>query len=147
MRVVLTTWNGRVSPVLDVARQVLVLEVEDGRVITRHAETLPGTDPQAQARRLAVLAPALLICGAISQPMAALLAGTGIKVIAFIAGDVDQVLGALLLGTLPNPAFCMPGCGGRRRCQHGGNGGEQRRGGGGAAAAHGRTTRCRRMDA
>ncbi len=118
MRVAMATWNGRISPVFDVARKVLILDVEDGRVIGQHEEMLPGTDPQAQASRMALLVPEILICGAISQPMAELLAATKIRVIPFTAGDVEKVIGAWLLGTLPNPTLSMPGCCGRRRgCQ------------------------------
>lgn len=127
MKVALAAWNGRISPVFDVARQVLMFEVEDGRVITRHVELLPGTEPEAQAGRIAALAPQTLICGALSQPMEDLLAATPIRVISFTAGDVEQVLGAWLLGTLPNPALSMPGCCGRRRCHGGRNGGRSER--------------------
>lgn len=113
----MATWNGRISPVFDVARQVLMLDVEGGRVIARREEMLPGTDPQAQAGRLAALAPQTLICGAISRPMAGLLAATTIRVIPFIAGDVEEVLTAWLCGGLLDPALSMPGCCcGRRRC-------------------------------
>lgn len=119
MRVALATWNGRISPVFDVARQVQVLDVENGRVIARHKEALPGTEPQAQAGRLMAIAPQTLICGAISRPMATLLEASKIRVIPFIAGDVERVLRAWLLGALPNSALSMPGCCGRRRC-HGG---------------------------
>ncbi len=117
---VLTTWNGRISPVFDVARQVLVLDVKEGRVVARHEEALPGTDPQAQADRLVVLAPQTLICGAISKAMACLLASVNIRVIPFTAGDVEIVLAAWLAGNLPDPALSMPGCCGRRRRNQGG---------------------------
>ena len=114
MKVALATWNGRISPVFDVARQVLMLDVEDNRVVARHEETLPGTEPQAQAGRLAALAPHTLICGAISQPMAGLLAARNIQVIPFTAGAVEEVVAAWLAGALPNPAWAMPGCCGRQ---------------------------------
>ncbi|MBU0714321.1 MAG: NifB/NifX family molybdenum-iron cluster-binding protein [Verrucomicrobia bacterium] len=114
MKVALATWNGRISPVFDVARQVLILDVEDNRVVARHEEMLPGTEPQAQAGRLASLAPHTLICGAISQSMAGLLATKKIRVIPFTAGAVEEVVAAWLAGTLPNPTLAMPGCYGRR---------------------------------
>jgi len=118
MKVALATWNGRISPVFDVARQVLMLDVEEGRVVARHEETLPGTEPQAQAGRLAEIAPHTLICGAISQMLAGLLAAKNIRVISFTAGAVEEVVAAWLAGALPNPAFAMPGCcGQRRRCR------------------------------
>lgn len=120
MRVALATWNGRISPVFDVARKVLLLDIDNGQVVGRHEEELPGTEPQAQAGRLEALAPQTLICGAISQPMADLLAAADILVMAFTAGDVEAVVVAWLAGTLPNPALSMPGCCGRRRGCHGG---------------------------
>lgn len=115
MKVALATWNGRISPVFDVARQVLVLEVEKGRVVARHEAALPGTEPQVQAYRLVALDPQILICGAISKAMASLLAAVNIRVIPFTAGDVEIVLAAWLAGNLPDPALSMPGCCGRRR--------------------------------
>jgi predicted Fe-Mo cluster-binding NifX family protein len=125
MKVALATWNGRISPVFDVTRQVLMLHVEDGRVIGQHEEMLPGTDPQAQASRMAVLVPEILICGAISQQMTDLLAASNIQVMSFTAGDVEEVVAAWLAGTLPRPALAMPGCCGRRRGCHGGGGGRR----------------------
>lgn len=121
MKLALATWNGRISPVFDVSRQILLLDVENGKVVARQEESLPGTEPQGQAARLLSLGPEVLICGAVSKPMADLLAATKIRVLPFAAGDVEQVLGAWLLGTLPNPALSMPGCCGRRRgCRGGG---------------------------
>jgi len=120
MKVAMATWNGRISPVFDVAQQVQMLDIEKGRVTRWSQEALPGAEPQAQAGRLSALDPEVLICGAISRPMADLLAATSIRVIPFTAGDVEEVLAAWLAGTLPNPALSMPGCCGRRRGCHGG---------------------------
>jgi predicted Fe-Mo cluster-binding NifX family protein len=127
MKVAIATWNGRISPVFDVARQVLILDVEAGCVIARREESLPGTDPQAQAGRLMALAPEILICGAISQPMADLLTVGNMKIMPFTAGGVDEVIAAWLAGSLPSSALAMPGCCGRRRGCHG-EGGRRRNG-------------------
>ncbi|MBU4459695.1 MAG: hypothetical protein KJ579_03930 [Verrucomicrobia bacterium] len=125
----LTTWNGRISPVLDVARQVLLIEMRKDRVTARREESLPGTDPQSQAARLTALGLDTLICGAVSQPMADLLASANIRVVPFTAGQVEDVLTAWLAGRLPDPALSMPGCCGRRRRRHGpGTGGRDGRG-------------------
>jgi len=105
-----------------------MLDIEKGRVTQWSQETLPGTEPQAQAGRLSALGPEVLICGAISQPMADVLAATSIRVIPFTAGDMDAVIAAWLAGTLPNPALSMPGCCGRRRGCHGGGGNRRRNG-------------------
>jgi predicted Fe-Mo cluster-binding NifX family protein len=124
MKLAMAKWNGRISPVFDVARQLLMLDIEEGRVTARRDEALPGTDVCAQANSLMALAPDVLICGALSQPMAELLAVSGIKVLPFTAGDVEEVITAWLAGALPSPALAMPGCCGRRR---GCNGGTNRR--------------------
>ena len=110
MKVALATWNGRISPVFDVARQVLLVDIDDGRVLARREESLPGTEPPVQVGRLIAMAPHVLICGAISQPMSTLLAAASIRVIPFTAGTVEEVLAAWLAGSLPNPAMSMPGC-------------------------------------
>ena len=115
MKLALTSWNGRISPVFDVARQVLVCEIEGGRVIARHQAALPIGDPQAKVRRLCELGAQALVCGAVSRPVAAMLADSGIRVDSFTAGGVDDVLAAWLEGRLPDPAMDMPGCCGRRR--------------------------------
>lgn len=115
MKVALTTWNGRISPVLDVARHIVIIEVEDGRPTARREESLPGVDPLSQGERLAALGLQVLICGAVSSPLAALLASRGIRVVGFTAGAVEDVLDAWLAGRLPDPAMTMPGCCGRTR--------------------------------
>lgn len=120
-RVALATWNGRISPVFDVARQVLMVNIENGRVVSQFEEKLPGTEPQAQADRLSAHGPQVLICGAISQTMAAMLAAKDVRVIPFTAGSVEEVLAAWLAGSLPDPALSMPGCCGRMRRCRGGN--------------------------
>lgn len=124
MKVGLTIWQGRISPVLDVARRLLLVEVVDGQVKARREEPLAGTLPAAQANCLAALAPQVLICGAISQTMSLLLARLPMKIVPFIAGETETVLNAWLRGTLAGPGLSMPGCcrNGRRWCGGGGNG-------------------------
>jgi len=125
MLLALTVWNGRISPVCDVARQLLILEVEGGKVIARREERLDGADCWRRCARLEELKPDTLICGAISGPLAELLAAKGLKIIPFISGMVEEVLAAHLNKTLLEPAFAMPGCcgrGGRFRGARGGRG-------------------------
>ena len=55
-----------------------------------------------------------LVCGAISRPLAEKALAAGIKVIPFVAGDVEEVIEARLQGELPSSALAMPGCLGRR---------------------------------
>jgi predicted Fe-Mo cluster-binding NifX family protein len=118
MQVAMTIWNGRISPVFDVARQILVVEIEEGCEVARRLEALPGTDLRSQAERFGDIAPQVLICGAISEMMVGMLENMGVAVIPFIAGPTEQVLAAWLAGELLASDWSMPGCCGRmRRCR------------------------------
>jgi predicted Fe-Mo cluster-binding NifX family protein len=63
----------------------------------------------------------VLICGAISAPLRAVLAAEGVRVIPNRCGFVEEVLRAFLSGELTEQAFLMPGCREQprqRRMQH-----------------------------
>jgi predicted Fe-Mo cluster-binding NifX family protein len=110
MRVAIANWNGRVSPVFDTAAQVLVVDVEEACERCRREEALTESLPAWRVRRLLELGVEVLICGAVSRPLATLLAGAGIRVVPWIAGPVDAVLAAYLAGRLTHPQWTMPGC-------------------------------------
>jgi predicted Fe-Mo cluster-binding NifX family protein len=115
MKVAIPHWQGRVSPVFDVAANVLVVEIRDGLERSRENVALDAEDPQPRATRLAQTGAELLICGAISWPLEMALSAAGIDVIPHTCGEVEQVLAAFAHGQLQQDAFLMPGCCGRRR--------------------------------
>lgn len=118
MKVALTIWEGRISPVLDVSREALVLNLVKGRVASRSTEPLGGPDPIATLRKLVELGIETLICGAVSEPLYRELTDRGMRVIGFVSGGVDEIVAAFLAGRLNDQAFVMPGCGGQRRFRH-----------------------------
>ncbi|HBX43481.1 MAG TPA: dinitrogenase iron-molybdenum cofactor biosynthesis protein [Deltaproteobacteria bacterium] len=120
MKVALSVWNGRISPVFDVSRRILVLDVHHGVVTGRSEETFEESDPVRKAGKLSELKVRKLICGAISRPLAGLFAAYGIRTIPFVAGDAGEVIEAFLAGALPNRRMAMPGCRGQRRRFRGG---------------------------
>lgn len=111
------SWQERVSPVFDVARSLVVLRVERGRIVNRYSVDLEESTFGRRVARLQVLDIDLLICGAISRPLARLLTGLGIEVMAGISGSVEDVIDSYLQGRLPDPSHTMPGfrCLGRQR--------------------------------
>jgi predicted Fe-Mo cluster-binding NifX family protein len=123
MRIAIPQWQGRVSPVFDVATNLLLIEVADAGEVGRREEALTATDPNRRAQQVAQLAPQVLICGAISWPLELALRSLGVQVISQICGQVDEVVRCFLLGELANGAFRMPGCCGRRRFRGGREGG------------------------
>ncbi len=115
MAVAVPVWQGRVSPVFDVAAQLLLVELEGVEEHSRREEPLPESDPHLRAGRLAELGVKTLICGAISRPLESLLVARRIEVIPRVCGDVDEVLRAYCSGSVGEERFAMPGCCGRRR--------------------------------
>lgn len=111
----ITHYLGHVSPVFDVARNLLVVSLRDGQVQDREDIILDATDPFLRAQEVKNVGVDTLVCGAISQPYERALSAKGIKVIGFVCGAVDEVLPALLKGHLKDPKFLMPGFYGPRR--------------------------------
>jgi predicted Fe-Mo cluster-binding NifX family protein len=130
MRIAIPTWQGRISPVFDTAQRLLVVELQDGVEIGRNEEDLGRLLPPQRAARLRELGIDVLICGAISRPLAGVIAASGIELIPFVNGECGDVLGAYAGGELMQPRFMMPGCCGRarRRGWGGGRGGGPGRG-------------------
>ncbi len=135
MRIAIPVWSGRVSPVFDVAGQLVLADVDAGTEVARQARALEETDPAGRTRRLVQLGTDVLICGAISRPLEAMLTAAGIQVVAQTCGPAEEVLEAFVSGQMDAPAFRMPGCRGRRRQFRRAGGAGRGRGGQGGGRA------------
>lgn len=110
MKVAVTVWEQRVSPVFDASRRVLIAEVEKMRITDRSYVVFDPGLPSSLAKTLTALDVPVLICGAVSQAPANAIVASGITLIPFIAGEVDRVLETYAKGESLAPAFAMPGC-------------------------------------
>jgi len=128
MRVAIPHWQGRVSPVFDVAGRVLLIDIAGAKEQARQEVVVDSTEPGARANLLVDHGATVLICGAISWTLERILGAAGVEVISQICGDVEQILAAFLDGRLDQNRYLMPGCRGRgrrfRRRGRGGNTGE-----------------------
>jgi len=115
MKVAIPHWQGRVSPVFDVAGNVMIVEINGGVEQSRQDVVFDVEEPQVRAARLAETGADVLVCGAISWPLEMAVSAAGIEVIPQTCGDVEGVLAAFIDGRLSQGAFLMPGCCGRRR--------------------------------
>ena len=115
MKIAIPYWQGRVSPVFDVAATLLVVEVEGNTERSRQDVPFQIEEFQARAARLAELGVGVLVCGAISRPMEIAVRAQGIEVVPQTCGDLECVLHAYVGGRLDQASFLMPGCCGRRR--------------------------------
>ena len=110
MRIVVPIWDDKVSPVLDTASRLLVVDAGDERQIARSEAYLDEQDISRRCFRIRKLGVDVLICGALSRPFSDLLAANGIHVIQGISGDIEEILAAYFNGTLDQSRFLMPGC-------------------------------------
>ena len=115
MRLAIPEHQGRISPVFDVAGRVLLVDIDEGQEVRREERSLSRSDLPARAGEFLNLEANVLICGAISAPLEAMLASSGVRVIGFRCGPVDGVIAAFLNGEAAKPEFWMPGCGGWRK--------------------------------
>ena len=113
MKIAIPQWQERVSPVFDVAGNLLLIDVEDGRETRREEKRFLVTAPSARVTEFSTFGAGVLICGAISTALETSLIAAGVQVIGFVCGRVDEVFAAYLGGTLRSRPFLMPGC--RRR--------------------------------
>ena len=94
----------RLATVLDFAHDFILFESDQDRVTRRTKVKLP------EVRQLANLGVEVLICGALSHPLATLFVNAGIEIIPLVSGPVEEVLASYLQGNLKDADFLFPGC-------------------------------------
>ena len=97
----------------DAAGHLQVIEVLNGEVVGRNELAMQKLESLSRARWVLGAGIDVLICGAISRPLEAMLTSAGVDVIPRRCGKVEDVLAAFVSGQLTEQAFLMPGC--RRR--------------------------------
>jgi len=109
MKIAIPVWEDKISPVLDTASRLLVVEVEDQKESSRFETYLDVRDLSRRCVRIRALGVDVLICGAISRPFLRILEASGIHTVPGIAGHPEEVLKAYLKGNLVNSKYLMPG--------------------------------------
>lgn len=138
MKTAYAYWENRIAPVFDSAQQIFVVDTNGTRSNTEQKIALPAGSPFQKAAHLTELGIQKLVCGAISRPLHDWLLAQGVNVIAFVAGDLQEVIRANISGELQNGHFSMPGC--NRRRQRGMNRGLSK--GRGSAQGRGQCINC-----
>lgn len=114
MKVVLPMEGDRISPVLDAARSFALVTAGSDGALSRKEMLITDADTVTKAKRIAELGAGVLICGALSWPLEAMLTSAGVRVIPNTCGPVDEVAAAYFAGDLTEQAFLLPGCPGRQ---------------------------------
>ena len=114
MKVAVTVWENRISPLFDATQTLLIADIHNRVVTEKHLVPFDGLSPFSRAATLERLGINTLICGGVSDFFANLIEARNIRIIPFVAGCVDQVIEAYLRDGLCHKKFRMPGCGGRQ---------------------------------
>ena len=109
MKVALPVWQGQVSSVFDFAHKLLVIGLENGEEKDRREIVLVEQSSPERAAMLKQLGVGVLICGAISRPLAEMVNGSGIQVLPFVKGSTEQIINAYKTGRLSQPQYALPG--------------------------------------
>ena len=110
MKLALTVWEDRISPVADSSLQLLVVHLVNQTITDKWIAKFEDDNPIYKARKLFDLKVDAFICGAVSSFFANIVEGYGIRVIPFICGEINAVLNAYLTRRLSSSVYTMRGC-------------------------------------
>ncbi len=99
-KIAIPIWQDRVSPVMDTASQMKIIDYADGQENGNAIEMIPRCHLIQKAAFLKSLEIDLLICGAISRHLHQILVSSGIDVIPFVHGPIGNVIEAYNKGEL-----------------------------------------------
>ena len=121
MRIAITILreSGRISPLFEAAEMAVVVDCCRGVVRSQSEVPLPAM-PEAKIEALSSLGVQVLLCGAIANETASLVAQQGLGLHSFAAGEWGDVLAGWQSGRHLLECHLMPGCGHRRqqRCRN-----------------------------
>lgn len=109
MRVAIPIWENKISPVLDTASKLMVVEVGVLDDASRFEIAFVKEDIASRCALVRNLDIDVIICGAVSRSFSSMLTASGVQMIPGISGPVEKVLAAYLDGRLESAGFFLPG--------------------------------------
>ncbi len=113
MKVAIPVFGNRVSPRLDCARQILILEVNGQEIISRQEVDRQSWLSYSDPGRMKALGVDVVICGGVRHWDCLGFLGQGIRVIPHVFGEVEEVVKLFLAGELKAQDSVMER---KRRC-------------------------------
>ncbi len=117
MKIAITVWNGRISPLFDSASNVCIYE--NSREADFSKQLISFSDQSAEAKADILLQNGidLLICGAVSFDAERILSQKGVAVYAYLSGEADEIIKTIMSNRPIYDKFAMPGCTRKRQCR------------------------------
>ena len=109
MKIAVPIYGDYVSNVFDFAHKLLLVDIKNGKEANRSEIALKSQSVSQRTGQLKSLGVDVVVCGAISRELTNMVTASGIEVLPYVTGYVDNVLQAYLSGQLVKPEFSMPG--------------------------------------
>lgn len=109
MKLAVTVWGNRISPVFDAASTLLVAEMSDKKILRQYYTDFDPESPIDLIHTLKKHHVTILVCGAISKTPASLILDQHIHLISFVTGNVRQFLDSFTLNRTVEKKHMMPG--------------------------------------
>ncbi len=110
MKIAITTWGNRVSPVFDASRTLLIARIENQTIKNRTYKAFHPDAIQDLTALLNRVQVSTLICGAISTKPADYIVGNNIHLISFVTGNAMDILTNFAARNTIGQSHMMPGC-------------------------------------
>ncbi|MDT8378137.1 MAG: NifB/NifX family molybdenum-iron cluster-binding protein [Desulfotignum sp.] len=109
MKLAVTVWGNRISPVFDAASTLLVAEIKNKKIAGQYYTAFDPQSPVDLIHTLKKNHVAILVCGAISKTPASLILDQQIHLISLVTGNVRQFLDSFALKQTVGKKYRMPG--------------------------------------
>ncbi len=100
MKVAIPRMAESVAPCFEYSATIAIFTVEDGKVVDQIDFPLRNRDPLDRARLLRDQKVDTIVCGGVQDVFEDLLRASGICVISWVSGNVEDLLGLFLRGQL-----------------------------------------------
>jgi predicted Fe-Mo cluster-binding NifX family protein len=110
LKIAVTIWGNRVSPVFDAAKTLLIADIENRMIIKKEYISFDSASPEGLIKLLKKVNASILICGAISTSPADLFVENDIKLISFVTGNALEFIETFARKQVIEKAYMMPGC-------------------------------------
>ncbi|OQX52874.1 MAG: dinitrogenase iron-molybdenum cofactor [Candidatus Omnitrophica bacterium 4484_213] len=124
MRIAISTDGDFVSAHFGRCPSFTIIEIENGKVISKEVVDNPGHHPGFLPRFLHQRGVRYIIAGGMGQRAEGLFAQAGIQTIMGVSGSIDEVIDKIIKGTLKGgESLCRPGSGkgygvDKTECEH-----------------------------
>ncbi len=110
MKIAITIWGNRISPVFDAAKTLLITEIENGMVINKEYLSFDPHLLQGMINLFKEKNISALVCGAISTRPAETIVEHDIRLFSFVMGNAQNFLDSFTGNNRIEKSFIMPGC-------------------------------------